>query len=264
MGKERMVHAESSGAATVAAGVALLVLGTNPDLTVDVLATLLNRTARRLDAAGQWHEPGLADRRDLLPLAVDPDGHNAKHGYGRLNATLACASAFDPVAAALIDIGEVDLAMVVAKAPRRRELEHLSRWLCTEMPRQESLRHGLAAVVRAIRLWLARPERFAHQPSGALLRQLVGVLRCLPRPPVGAPAISELNWLEELLRAKLQDTPAAAAFERSVLDWFAELRNAAVRGDGRTARSEVGVAAEAGLVVHTEADTDGGMVSGRW
>ncbi len=42
---DRLTHAESSGAAAVAAGVLLLVLGQNPDLTIDELDAVVSNTA---------------------------------------------------------------------------------------------------------------------------------------------------------------------------------------------------------------------------
>ena len=52
------------------------------------------------------HAEQLADVSDVRPAARDPDCHNVKHGYGRLHAARACFTAADPVAAALIVIGE--------------------------------------------------------------------------------------------------------------------------------------------------------------
>ncbi len=124
--RDRLFHAESSGASAVAAGVMLLLLGSNPELKLPEVHAILARTVDAPNdashsggATGMTDATGapaaldrrLADPADVLPLGSDRDGHNAKCGYGRLNATRACAAAADPVALGLAAIGEDELAV---------------------------------------------------------------------------------------------------------------------------------------------------------
>src|SRR4029453_2923388 len=71
----------SSPPAAMAAGVALLVLSQNPELTRSELDQLLTATA--LSASERALDAPLADPSDVLPRGRDGDGHDAKHGYGR-------------------------------------------------------------------------------------------------------------------------------------------------------------------------------------
>ena len=63
-----------------------------------------------------------------MPVGADADGHNAKHGYGRLNATLACATARDPIAATLIAMGEADMAKVWETSGPHPYTADFGRW----------------------------------------------------------------------------------------------------------------------------------------
>ncbi len=106
--RDRLFHAESSGASAIAAGVMLLVLGCNRGLRLRDLHAILARTVDAPAAEGATGP--LADPADLLPPAYDRDDHNARSGYGRLNATRACACARDPLALELVAMGEDAMA----------------------------------------------------------------------------------------------------------------------------------------------------------
>jgi hypothetical protein len=167
-----------------------------------------------------------------------------------------------------MDVGDVELALAVAKAPPLRELQRLSRRLCAEIHKREGLRHGLASLARAMRLWTARPERLAQQPTGALLRQIIAVLRCYVGPMLvdrTDPALAELAWLDSLLRRKLQES-SVAEFERSILAWFARHRGETAPVDGEIAprRSDPLAAARPAPVTYAGSDTECRMVTRRW
>ncbi|MGH7270376.1 MAG: hypothetical protein ACREJ3_08080, partial [Polyangiaceae bacterium] len=103
--RDRLFHAESSGASAIAAGVMLLVLGCNRHLRLHELHAILERTAIA-PSRNEAPDATLSDPADVLPPGHDRDGHNAKCGYGRLNAARACACARDPVALQLVSMGE--------------------------------------------------------------------------------------------------------------------------------------------------------------
>ena len=105
----RLIHAESSGASAVAAGAVALVLAANPELESSEVHALLSRTAAP-PVDPSFDGTSLADPADLLPSGRDRDGHDAKCGYGRLDATAGTRAASDPFALALIVIGERDAA----------------------------------------------------------------------------------------------------------------------------------------------------------
>jgi hypothetical protein len=176
---ERPTHAESSGAAAVAAGVLLLVFGQNPDLTIDELAELVTNTTTPIEPASNVLCSDLADRRDLMPVGADADRHNAKHGYGRLNATLACATARDPLAATLIAMGEADAAVAWETSGLHPYTAAFGRWGARIVLRDAAVKHAFAAVARALRLWALRPERISSRAPGALTRQTILAFRLL-------------------------------------------------------------------------------------
>ncbi len=242
--RERLVHGESSGAASVAAGVLLLVLANNPELTLDELEELLSATAQRVDPAPPTSND-LADPHDLLPHGLDPDGHNAKHGYGKLDAALACAAACDPIAAALGAIGERRLGLAFARANPCRTLQGalspaLARWLARAFLVDQGFRHAASVVARCARLMLAHPNRVDEQPPGALLRQVgVALRRLLQRGDIPADARGELSKLVSALADQSADREQAVRLEKTV--WVA-LR-AISRADERS--RAVGVAASA-------------------
>jgi hypothetical protein len=180
---ERLFHAESSGAAAIAAGALLLVLGTSPRLGVDELEAIVSRTARRLPPEHRPARAPLADPSDVLPSGVDRDGHNAKHGYGRIDARAACLAAADPLAAALLAIGEAGAALAYARARcadpavRAAYSPALGRWAARALLFDEAGSHALRALARHVRL--VERDVARAQPKGALARALSLVLQHL-------------------------------------------------------------------------------------
>ncbi|MFO0588555.1 MAG: S8 family serine peptidase [Polyangiaceae bacterium] len=182
-GAPRLCHAESSGAAAVAAGVALLVLANNPELRARDVHAILERTAEPIapEADARWAP--FADAHDTLPTGRDPDGHSAKHGYGAVCAERACLCAACPVAFALARIGETSAAASF-RAMRRREPDvgaAFSRDLGSRIVRallsDARLDHAARAIARHVRLLAADPRRALDFPAGALARQVALLLR---------------------------------------------------------------------------------------
>ena len=198
---DRPGHAESSGAAAVAAGVLLLAIGCNPDLELGDLDALLVETSSPVDASKQGMESGLADRNDLLPFGTDPDGHNAKHGYGRLNAAAICLAASDPVALTLLRIGGCDAALryveanIGAGAPAAYS-SRIARWAARAALRNARLENALASLLRAIRLACSHPERSLGQPPGHLLRHAGVIVRMLYESGPNLVLASELREID--------------------------------------------------------------------
>ena len=175
----RLGHAESSGASAIAAGVALLVLATNPELRLHELYELLAETAVVHRAA----TPGsVADAWDLLPSGNDADGHDSKCGYGRMSALRACLAAADPFAAALVKIG--DDATAKRYLALRRQSDTLAgaysgclaRWVTRVAGADSILSHAILTLVRHLRLVAGHPDRHAAHGLGALMRSLALVL----------------------------------------------------------------------------------------
>ncbi|HEX4336037.1 MAG TPA: S8 family serine peptidase [Polyangiaceae bacterium] len=225
--RDRLGHAESSGASAVAAGVALLVLGTNPELRVSELYELLEQTTVRGDGA----PPGpVADPEDLLPSGRDPDGHDAKTGYGRVSAARACLVAADPIARALLELGE--------EAAARRHLSDvrdgattlgvgysraLALWAARTVRRDASLTHELRALVRHVRLVSRAPERRPAHPVRSLTRRLalfVGSLLLHDAPP---GVVLELSKLRRLAIEASRNPAVAEPFEDACFDAAARL-----------------------------------------
>jgi hypothetical protein len=185
---ERLFHSESSGASAIAAGVVLLVMEANPTLTLTEVDAILTRTASPV-AADVWPSGPLADRRDVDPIANDRDGHDAKHGYGRLHATRACLAASDPVCAALIAMGEDQAASSYDAMRNQNDLirsaysRAFGRWMVRAVVADASLLHGVKALVRHVRAASGRPERQLAHRSGSLVRQVVLVLRSAIESP---------------------------------------------------------------------------------
>ncbi len=234
---ERLVHGESSGASSVAAGVLLLVLAKNPELTLDELDHLLSLTAKRVDPSPALLDD-VADQHDLLPTGVDPDGHNAKHGYGRLDAAVACAVASDPVAGALAAVGERRLSVALARATASGVLPWsltpaLSRWLARVFLLEPGFQHALKTLARYARLMLTRPDRAAEQPAGVLLRQLGVALRRLQQlGGVPEEAGAALSALAAQICEQSAAPELAGRLERRVLAELGALKKAdeAARG----------------------------------
>jgi hypothetical protein len=202
--RDRLFHAESSGASAIAAGALLTVLGVNPSLRLRELDAIVTRTCTPLpaDASDPQRTP-LADPADLLPHAGDADGHNAKHGYGRIHARRAMLAATDPFASALLAIGEVEAAHACATQTKPWS-PRLSRWAVRALLRDASLAHDAKALVRHARLVAGRPERARAHGEGTFLRQLSLFLRKLSaaHPPPSLRA--ELDRLA----GQLHDEPS--------------------------------------------------------
>lgn len=219
---DRPTHAESSGASAIAAGVALLVLAKNPELSLPELHVALTETAIRVDASGQLDDPSLGDRFDLLPRETDPDGHNAKHGYGRLSATHASLVASDPVCASLLRIGERDAAARYLELRRSGVLpslysERTANWAARVLLRERQATHVCSTLARAARLFRAHPEHLPDQPHGHLLRQIVLALRALLLAHPPEDVLRELELLEGNARKLLSEPTAAAATEHAIM-----------------------------------------------
>jgi hypothetical protein len=185
LAKERMFHAESSGAAALAAGVALLVVANNPRLRAPEVFTLLARCATPAEGLSEETMASLVDRSDILPFGRDRDGHDAKHGYGRLHATRACLAARDPVCLELVLMGEDGAARAWADArdkdPAARKVydKRFACWAVHALMGDADLEHAARAVLRHVRLLAADAKRQAHHPPGAVSRQLAIVARTM-------------------------------------------------------------------------------------
>lgn len=223
---ERPWHAESSGASGIAAGALLLLLGTNPDLTLAELDALVTATAVPVDVAAQLRDPELADRKDLEPLGVDADAHNAKHGYGRMSALLACLSARDPMCLVLSRMGEHEAARRYLELRERADFaglysSPLARFAVRSILRDADARHAVSALVRALRLGARHPERSAEQPRGHLSRHVALVVRSLSRRNPPSEVARELFAIDKSLRELIASDRAAAA----EADWLERLGN---------------------------------------
>ncbi len=218
---ERLFHAESSGASAIAAGVVALVLGCNPALQLHELHSILSRTA---DAPGPTEaaEANLVDPADVLPLGRDPDGHDAKHGYGRLNATRACAAARDPFALALLAMGEEEAARGWSTCAKRPYSADLSGWAVRTLLSRPDIEHAVRAVLRHARLIAARPSRARTQTPGALARQLALLARSLLAAQTAPPKVREelRRTTDVLTRACADSDLDCARLENGVLDLF--------------------------------------------
>jgi hypothetical protein len=183
LAKERMFHAESSGAAALAAGVSLLVVANNPGLRASDVFTLLARCATPAEALPDDTMSSLVDRADALPLGRDRDGHDAKHGYGRIDATRACLAAGDPVCLELVSMGEDAAAKAWADArtsdPVARKIydRRMARWAVRVLLGDADLEHGARALLRHVRLLASDAKRRAHHAPGAVSRHLAIVVR---------------------------------------------------------------------------------------
>ncbi|WP_437514192.1 hypothetical protein [Sorangium sp. So ce1099] len=220
---ERLCHAESSGASALAAGVLLLVLSQNPALRLPELDGLITRTLAPVPPAAPESAAPFADPWDVLPDARDRDGHNAKHGYGRIDAGRACLAAGDPIALALLFIGEDDAARAWHDAREARPLarglysRRLARWAVRALLADPSLCHGVCALARHARLTASDPRRRRAHGAGAVLRQLSILVRGLAASR-SAPAPSrrvrgELTALLDRLERSTSDAAAVEAIE---------------------------------------------------
>jgi hypothetical protein len=223
---EILAHAESSGASAMAAGVLLLVLGRNPDLTLPELEDALTRTVRAVDPELSAERSALADRYDILPVGRDRDGHNAKHGYGLLHASRACLLVSDPIAFALVSIGEDQAALrwleTRCEQPWLASLysNELGRWAARGLLADAGQRHAICALARLLRLLSVRPERLRAQAPGALLRLVMMLVRDLPRsrqaPAPEAALQPELLAIADRANAAVLDPARAGEIEKQI------------------------------------------------
>ncbi len=221
--RQQLFHAESSGASAIAAGVVLLVLASNPQLRLPELHALLARTA---DAPEPDPLTGgiLADPADLLPVGRDRDGHNARTGYGRLNATAACASARDPVALSLVAIGELEVAVGWCAHARPPYSRRAARWAARALLSRPDLEHGLRALARHVRLLAAKPSRARGHAPEALARQLGALTRELARQRPPPSVRLEIDRLVRAFSSASADGAATAALTAAALALFDGLR----------------------------------------
>lgn len=223
-----LAHAESSGASAMAAGVLLLVLGRNPALTLPEIEDAVTRTVREVEPQPVDARSEVADPADILPLGRDRDGHNAKHGYGRLQASRACLAVSDPVGSILVSMGEERAALRWAKVrdghtDSRPSARDLCTWAARVALADAGFRHSVATLLRHLRLLALQPERLRDQSPGALLRCVAMLLRDLPRsrhaPATEEAVRSELETVDGWVRDAMLD-PARTA---SVEGWLCDL-----------------------------------------
>ncbi|WP_437649990.1 S8/S53 family peptidase [Sorangium sp. So ce362] len=229
---ERLCHAESSGASALTAGVLLLVLSRNPALRLPELDALVRRTLAPVPPAAPASAEPIADPWDILPDGRDRDGHSAKHGYGRIDAGRACLAAGDPIALALLLIGEDGAARAWHDAraadPLARGLysRRLARWAVRGLLADPSLCHGVCALARHARLTAGDAARRRAHGAGVILRQLSVLVRGLAasrQAPAPAPRVrDEVAALLDRLERSATDAAAVQAVESR----FGELADA--------------------------------------
>lgn len=213
----RLSHAESSGASAIAAGVVLLMLAQNPTLELrDVLALLEATVAAVAPTADDGWAP-FADAHDTRPFGKDGDGHNAKHGYGMLHAQRACLAAADPIAWALVRIGELAAASAFARlrredpAVRAAYSSDLGRWIVRVLLADARASHAVRAVVRHARLVSVDARRRHAFPPGSLARHVALILRGLTEgTSIGRPPPSAHHEIEACLE-RLAGEPSVDA-----------------------------------------------------
>jgi len=225
---EKLGHAESSGASAIAAGVMLLVLAANPRFRLADLDSILTSTATVV-RPNDIPSGVLADAFEAMPLGQDRDRHNAKHGYGRLHAGRACLSAADPVCAALVAMGEDDAAAAylgqrrikgrIGDAYSRR----LGRWLVRAFLNDVTLFQSAKVLVRHVRLTARHPNRRRAHRRGALVRQLVLLLRAAMQSRTAPRASRRVLFELDYLLGQLQKATADPGWEAMLCDFIALL-----------------------------------------
>jgi hypothetical protein len=230
--EDRLTHAESSGASAIAAGAMLLVLAANPRLRIAELDDLLTKTTVPVSPAAV-PEGRLADARDAQPGTRDRDGHNAKHGYGRIHAGRACVSASDPVALSLVAIGDDAAATAYVdlrsshKDLRRAYSKRFAWWAVRALLANRTALHAASALCRHARLTAGDLGRVEAHGAGAFTRQLtilLGILgdrRAGPRP--SARVASEIQRLMEQLEKVSHASDERGRFETRLCEVAAEL-----------------------------------------
>jgi hypothetical protein len=171
----------------------------------------------------------LADPADVLPAARDRDGHDAKCGYGLLNAARACVAASDPFALALTAMGEDEAASAWSLREERPYSTELSRWAVAALLARPDMEHAVRGIARHARLVAIAPTRAKAHAPGALARQLGLVVRELMRnAPAGVRA--ELGGALDGLRRASSGGAGASTLEERATSLFAELWKEAPRG----------------------------------
>ena len=226
-----IAHAESSGASAIAAGVVLLLIALCPEIGSDELQTVLVRTCTSVLPDVPESEQ-VADPFDFFPISRDPDGHNAKAGYGRLNAARACMSVRDPIAAALVAIGEDGAARSYLALretdPRLRDAysQPFGRLAARIFQEDASFAHSLSVLTRHARLVARRPADQRTHHVGAWVKQLAILLRQLERSPQVAcgdrRVRDELTELAPALAERTMDIATVKKLEDQLYD-LAEL-----------------------------------------
>jgi hypothetical protein len=220
--RDRLFHAESSGAAGIAAGVFLLVLSCNRALRLRDLHAILARTVDLPERDDNLDAP-LADPADVLPSGVDADGHNAKCGYGRLNAARACACARDPVALELAAMGEhaAAIAWSVEKHPYSRRF---ARWAVRMLLARPDQEHAARVLLRHARLVTTDAARANGHAYGALARQAAVGVRELQSMNPPARVREELAAAWESLRTRANAGADDASLTKALIRLFPEPR----------------------------------------
>jgi hypothetical protein len=175
----------------------------------------------------------LADRSDVLPHEHDRDGHNAKHGYGRLNATRACLLVSDPVTAALASMGEERAALAYLDLTRRDPKfgrpysKRFGRWAARALLADSRAMHAAKVILRHARLVAGDVERFRAHGEGAVLRQMVLLLRGLldnqPAPSLSRSVSLELARLVERLSDLSRSPEGRAAWDDAAYELFTDV-----------------------------------------
>ncbi len=216
-------HAESSGASAVAAGVALVVIASNPGLSKSEVEDVLKRSA--IPAADETDDElsRLTDPWDAMPARRDADGHNAKYGYGRLQADRACLMVSDPFCAALVQMGHpkvaarwLDMRRSDPSLKAAYSVE-LGLWMARQCLARSEVMHTFSVLARHLRLVAIDIDRLRAHGTGALLRQLLLALRTVPRavkPPEAL--LAELNDLCEGLSQSLANPARCGDAEHAV------------------------------------------------
>jgi hypothetical protein len=235
--RDRLFHAESSGASAIAAGVLLLVLGSNPRLRWHELHAILAKTTDAPEN-NSILEASLVDPVDVLPSGRDADGHDAKSGYGRLNATRACACARDPFALELAGMGE-DALSASWSARKHPYSRRLGQWAVRALLARPDLGHAVRVLLRHVRLVAAEPRRSVGHARGALTRQLELVARELSRMHPPEAVRDDLVRIQEGLRSASEGGgPAKTSIDSAVVALFQKvLRQSAADHPGTPAVS---------------------------
>jgi hypothetical protein len=155
-----------------------------------------------------------------LPAGRDADGHDAKHGYGRIQAVHTCIAARDPIAMELVAMGEIEGArawMDVEGGYGAPYSSSFARWAVRALLADPTAEHALRVVLRHMRLSAKDERRFEAHPPGSVARQIALLLRKMTSSPVEAPTLvqMELSSLEQSVRNASSD---AASFEARLLE----------------------------------------------